>query len=149
MCQLIFLNRVYEIWPSPFEQIKEPWKEELNYIFNISWLNWAFLIKVCPLPVVDSVVVIVVNFSYFVFTTTTRPMSTILGTKHPWVNGIQTGWNEGLRSIPRGNNNKNSYFWRSLILWISWQCWQIEYRTLARYDYLSNCLIHGINDIQK
>ena len=32
------------------------------------------------------------------------PISTILGTKHHWVNGIQVCSNEGPRPFPRGGN---------------------------------------------
>ena len=35
---------------------------------------------------------------------TTGPISTKLGTKHPWVKGIQNYLNEGPRPFPRGNN---------------------------------------------
>ena len=34
--------------------------------------------------------------------------STKLGTKHPWVKGIQVCLNEGLRPFPRGDNNKKA-----------------------------------------
>ena len=39
-----------------------------------------------------------------VFSRTTRPISTKLGTKHPWVKGIQVYSNEGAHTFPRGNN---------------------------------------------
>ena len=35
---------------------------------------------------------------------TTWPISTKLGTKHPWVKGTQVCSNEGPRAFPRGNN---------------------------------------------
>ena len=34
----------------------------------------------------------------------TEPISTKLGTKHPWVKGIQVYSNEGAHTFPRGNN---------------------------------------------
>ena len=38
------------------------------------------------------------------FSKTTEPISTKLGTKHPWVKGIQVCSNEERRPFPRGNN---------------------------------------------
>ena len=38
------------------------------------------------------------------FSRTTEPISTKLGTKHPWVKGIQVCSNEGPRPFPRGDN---------------------------------------------
>ena len=35
------------------------------------------------------------------FSPTTEPISTKLGTKHPWVQGIPVSSNEGLRPFPR------------------------------------------------
>ena len=37
---------------------------------------------------------------------TTGPISTKLGTKHPWVKGTQVCSNEGPGPIPRGNNKE-------------------------------------------
>ena len=46
-----------------------------------------------------------VNFSNFhLLLRTTGPISTKLGTKHPWVKGIQVCSNEGPRPFPRGDN---------------------------------------------
>ena len=53
------------------------------FLAHLSWkLKWAFLIafhpsSVCLFPIFDF------------FSRTTGPISTKLGTKHPWVNGIQ------------------------------------------------------------
>ena len=72
----------------------------INLIWFLTVLRvWAtaFLIKICPLSVVIVVVVVVVNFSHF-------DLSTKLGTKHPWVKGIQVCSNEGPRPIPRRDN---------------------------------------------
>ena len=38
------------------------------------------------------------------FSRTTRPVSTKLGLKHPWVKGIQVSSNEGPCPLPRGDN---------------------------------------------
>ena len=40
------------------------------------------------------------------FSRTTKPISTKLGTKHPWVTGIQVCSNEWPRPFPRGNKYK-------------------------------------------
>ena len=66
-------------------------------------LKLAFLIKICPLSVV---VVGVVAFHIFILSRTTWPISTKLGTMHPWVRGIQFCSNEGPRTFPRGDNFK-------------------------------------------
>ena len=42
------------------------------------------------------------------YSRTTGPISTKLGTKHPWVKGIQVYTNEVLSLFPRGDNFKNS-----------------------------------------
>ena len=48
------------------------------------------------------------------FFRTTGPISTKLGTRHPWVKGIQVCSNEGLRPFPRGDNNKIAKtYWRN------------------------------------
>ena len=45
------------------------------------------------------------TFHIFIFfSRTTGPISTKLGTKHPWVKGIQIYSNEGPRSFPMGDN---------------------------------------------
>ena len=45
-----------------------------------------------------------VCFNIFIFSWTTGPILTKLGTKHPWVKGIQFCSNEGPRPFPRGDN---------------------------------------------
>jgi hypothetical protein len=41
-----------------------------------------------------------------IFSRTTWPILTTLGTNHPWVEGIQVCSNEGDSPFPRGDNNK-------------------------------------------
>jgi hypothetical protein len=41
-----------------------------------------------------------------IFSRTTEPILTRLGTKHPWVKGIQVCSNEGDNPSPRGDNSK-------------------------------------------
>jgi hypothetical protein len=41
-----------------------------------------------------------------IFTRTIGPILTILGTNHPWVEGIQIFANEGDNSSPRGDDSK-------------------------------------------
>ena len=45
-----------------------------------------------------------------VFSRTTEPISTKLGTKFPWVKGIQVYSDERLHPFPRGNNNKKQKY---------------------------------------
>ena len=80
------------------------------------WLKRAFLTKICPLSVVVVVLVVVVNFHIFIFfSKTAGPISTKLGTKHPWVKGIQVCANEGPRPFPRGDNYKIvKIHWRNI-----------------------------------
>ena len=57
-----------------------------NYeIVKIHWRNWKIF-----------------------FSRTTEPISTKLGTKHPWVKWIQVCSNDGPSPFPRGDNYKNS-----------------------------------------
>ena len=69
----------------------------------------AFLIKICPLSVVVVVVPpllsLFLTFHIFIsFPRTTGPISTKLGTKLPWVKGIQVCSNEGPVLFPTGDN---------------------------------------------
>ena len=68
------------------------------------------------------VVVVVVNFHIFIFSRTTRLISLKLGTKHPWVMGVQVRSNEGPHPFPRGNNYE--------IAKLYWQNIKIFWRTL-------------------
>ena len=45
------------------------------------------------------------HFKIF-FSRTTEPISTRLGTNHPWVKGIQVCTKDGDRPSPRGDNNE-------------------------------------------
>ena len=70
------------------------------------WASWAqcsselFWSKFVGCVVV---IVVVVNFHIFIFfSRTTGSISTKLGTKHPWVKGIQIYFNEGSRSFFKG-----------------------------------------------
>ena len=73
--------------------------------------------RLCPLSVVVVVVVVgvVVNFSNFhFFSRATRPISTKLGTKYPWVKGIHVCTNEGLCPLQRGDNYEIAkIYWRN------------------------------------
>ena len=56
------------------------------------------------LPVVRPFVHLQTFHIFIFFSRTTGPISTKLGTKHPWVKGIQVCSNEGPRPFPRGDN---------------------------------------------
>ena len=70
---------------------------------HLSWkLKWAFLITCRPSSVRPSVCV---NFHIFIFfSRTTGPISTKLGTHHPWVKRIKVCLNEGAHLFSRGDN---------------------------------------------
>ena len=52
-------------------------------------------------------VVVVINFSLFIFfSKTSGPISTKLRKKHSWVNGIYVCRNEGSSQCPRRDNNE-------------------------------------------
>ena len=71
-------------------------------------LKWAFLIKICRCPsssLLSSSLSLTFHIFVF-FTKTTRPISTKLGTKYLWVNGIQLYSNEGPHPFSRGDNYK-------------------------------------------
>ena len=68
---------------------------------HLSWrLKRAFRIN-CFSSFVD-----LSNFPIFIFSRTTRPFSTKPGTKHPWLNGIQTCSNEWPRPFSKGKGSK-------------------------------------------
>ena len=59
------------------------------------------------------------TFHVFIFSRTTGPILTKLGTRHPWVKGIQVCTNERPRPFPIGDNNKIvRVYWQHLkIFW--------------------------------
>jgi hypothetical protein len=92
---------------------------DANYIWytDVSWGDACFFsspeLKAhvsysdCQLSVVCPSVRLSVNFYIFdVFSRTTGPISTRLGTNHPWVEGFQVSSNEGDRPSPRGDNSE-------------------------------------------
>ena len=71
-----------------------------SFLAHLSWkLKWAFLITCRPSSVCK-----LFTFSSSSREPCTGPVSTKLGTKHPWVKGIQVCSNEGPRPFPRGDN---------------------------------------------
>jgi hypothetical protein len=77
-----------------------------TFLAHLSWkLKWAILIAFCL-----SSVFLYVNFYIFdLFSRTTGPILTKLGTNHPWGSwseGIQFCPNEGDWLSPRGHNSK-------------------------------------------
>ena len=76
-----------------------------------------------------------------VFSKTTEPSSTIIGTKHPWVKGIQVCSNEGLRSFPRGDNYE--------IAKIHWRIWKIFFsKTTEPISTKLGTMHHWVKEIQ-
>ena len=81
-------------------------------------LKWAFLIKICPLLLLLSslsslalLLALLYTFHiYIFFSRTTGPISTKLGTKHPWVKMIQVCSNEE----PINSHEVNNVFSSSL-----------------------------------
>ena len=70
---------------------------------NTSKLNWAQ-----SSSDLFSSVCLVVNFSHFIFSRTTGPISTKLGTKHSWLKKIQVWSNAGSDPLLRGDNSEVS-----------------------------------------
>ena len=62
---------------------------------------WSKLVH-CPLS--WSLLLSLTFHIFIIFSRTTGPISTKLGTKHPWVKGIQVCSNEGPHPFPRGDN---------------------------------------------
>ena len=81
-------------------------KRALSFLAHLSWkLKWAFLITCRSSSVRSSV-----NFSHFHLTTK-------LGTKYPWVKGIQVCSNKEPRPSQRGGNRE--------IIKMNWQLLKI------------------------
>jgi hypothetical protein len=84
---------------------------------HLSWkLKWAILIAGCPSSIRPSV-----NFYIFdFFSRTTGPISTRLGTHHPWGEGSQVSLNEGDCPSPRGDNSERvKMHWKILKIFFS------------------------------
>ena len=77
---------------------------------HLRWkLKWAFLIAWLASSVCLSVRLSVRLWTFHIFdffSRTTGPISTKLGTKHPWVKRIQVRSNEGPRPFPSGYNKE-------------------------------------------
>ena len=80
------------------------WSINRLIVFKLTWdkssseLFWSPVIRrllVCPS---------VCLYIFIFFSSTTGPISTKLGTKYPWVKGIQVYSNEGKRHSQRGDN---------------------------------------------
>jgi hypothetical protein len=73
-----------------------------KFLAHLSWkLKWTILIAGCP-----SFVRPPVNFYIFDFSRTTGPISTRLGTYHPWGEGLPVSSNEGGRPSSRGDGSE-------------------------------------------
>ena len=86
-------SQFYFFWQPRFPLILLKFRSS----FKLTWAESSsefFWSSVCPS----------VNFHIFIFSRTTGPISTKLGTKHPWVKGIQVCSNEGPRPSQRGDN---------------------------------------------
>ena len=79
------------------------------FLAHLSWkLKWAFLIACCPSSVRLSVCPFVCKL-YTFSSSSQEPIGQFqpkLGTKHPYVMGIQVCSNEVPRPFPRGDNNE-------------------------------------------
>ena len=91
-------------------------------------LKWAFLIKICPLLLLLSslsslVLLLALLYTfhiYIFFSRTTGPISTKLGTLHPWVKKTQVCSNEGFCPFPRGDNYEIvKIYWQNLKIFSS------------------------------
>ena len=76
------------------------------------------------------------------FSRTTEPISTKLGTKHPWMKGIQICSNEGPCFFSRGDNYKMvKIHWRNLKIFFSWTTEPISTKLGTKYPR-----VRGIQD---
>ena len=91
------------------------WKWYYLFLAHLSWkLKWAFLVTCFR----RQSSVCLWTFHIFIFSRTTGPISTKLGTKHPLVMGIQICSNEGPCHFLRGDNNEIAkiHWWTFKIL---------------------------------
>ena len=91
----------------------------MSFLASLSWkLKWAFQTTCRPLSVCPSVC----KLSKF-SSSPPEPLGANfnkLGTKHPWVKGIQAYSNEGQRSLPKGNNYEIAKLnWRNFKIFFS------------------------------
>ena len=86
------------------------WRGECSPVFSSSeHLRLPVILR----PSVRLSVLLSVNF--FILSRTTGPVSTKLGTKHPWVKGIHVSSNERSCLYPRGDNNEIAKIYYNII----------------------------------
>ena len=128
----LFKKRTSRCW-----QVKSIFvnKKERNY-FVIGSLSWAILIACCPLSIF-LYVCLSVNFSHFHLLQNQLSISPKLGTKHPWVKGIQVCSNEGPRPFPRGDNYEIvKIHWRNLKIFFSRTTGPISAKLGTKYPWV-------------
>jgi hypothetical protein len=84
-----------------------------RFLAHLSWkLKWAFLIAFCPSSFCPSICLSVNFYIFDLFSRTTGPILTRLGTNDPWAEGILNCSNEGDCPSSRGDNSKRvKIFW--------------------------------------
>ena len=79
------------------------------------------------------------------FSRTTRPISTKLGTKHPWMDGIKVCLNEGPRPSPRGDNSKNvKFYWKKLKIFLSRTTGLISSKLGTNHPWMTGIQVYTI-----
>ena len=85
---------------------KHLWVKVAQVLAHLSWrLKWVFLITICFLLL--SLLSLTFHIFFF-FSRTTVQISAKLGTKCPWLKGIQASSYEESCSFPRGDKKKKS-----------------------------------------
>jgi hypothetical protein len=95
-------------YPSSLKVLSFTWRRT---VFSSPELKAQVSYSDCLLSVCPSICLSVNFFFYiFVFSRTTEPILTRLGTNHPWVEGIQVCSNEEKRPPTRGENSKREKY---------------------------------------
>ena len=106
---------------------------------------WVKGIQVCsnegprPFPRGDNNEIAKIHWrnSKIFFSRTNEPISTKLGTKHPWVKGIQVCSNEGPCSFSRGDNYKMvKIHWRNIKIFFSRTTWPISTKLGTKHPWV-------------
>ena len=87
------------------ERERENKRERGSIQFKYTFFNQEYFFLIICLSVCQSVCLKIFHIFDF-FSRTTLLISTKLGTKYPWMKGIQVCSNEGPHPFPRGDNTK-------------------------------------------
>ena len=97
-------NENYIVWIVLWFSVEREYK----YLFSSPELKAQVSFSDHFLSIVCLPVCLLTFHIFIFFSRTTGPMSTKLGTRHPWVKRIQVCSNEGPHPFPRGDNSKKN-----------------------------------------